>query len=60
MIKYTGSVYLVSVDGSDYAVKNHHLDEFAALMHTRGVIVINDFVMSQICFDYALQWYKKL
>lgn len=60
MIKFKGSVYLVSVGGVDYVVKNNHLDEFVALMRDNGVIVITDFVMSQICFDYALQWYKKL
>ena len=60
MIRYKGFVYLVSLQGDDYAVKNNHLDEFVALHRGDGAIVINDFVMSQIDFDYALQWFKKL
>lgn len=60
MINYKGFVYLVSCRGVDYAIKNNHLDEFVALHRGDGVIVISDFVMSQISFDNALQWYKKL
>lgn len=60
MIKYKGFVYLVSVHGEDYVVKINHLDEFVALHCGNGPIVITDFVMSQIDFEYALQWYKKL
>lgn len=60
MNKYKGSVYLVSCHGVDYAVKNCHLDEFVALHRGAGPIVVNDLVMSQIEFDNAFQWYKKL
>lgn len=60
MIKYNGFVYLVSHRGVDYAVKNNHLDEFVALHRGEGAIVITDFVMSQIQFQDAFQWYKKL
>lgn len=60
MIKYKGYIYLVSLSGVDYAVKVNHLDEFAALHRGECPILINDFVLSQIEFDYALQWYKKL
>lgn len=60
MIKFKGSIYLVSIDGVEYAVKHGHLDEFVALMHTRGSIVVNDLVMSQIYFDDECQWYRKI
>lgn len=60
MIKYNGNVYIVTCDDVTYAVKNNYLDEFVALHRGNGVIVIVDFVMSVIEFDYALQWYKKL
>lgn len=60
MIKYNGYVYLVSRGGIDYAVKNKHLDEFVSLFRGDGSIVIIDYVISQIEFDNALQWYKKL
>lgn len=60
MIKFKGYVYLVSRCGVDYAVKNNHLDEFVSLFLGDGAIVITDFVMSNIEFDDALQWYKKL
>lgn len=60
MIKYKGFIYLVSHCGVDYAVKNRHLDEFVALHRGDGPIVITDFVVSQILFENALQWYKKL
>lgn len=58
MNKYCGFVYLVSCAGIAYVVKNKHLDEFVALHHGHGVIIVNDFVMSQIDFVNALQWYK--
>lgn len=60
MIKYKGYVYLVSLLGVDYVVKNNHLEEFVALHLCDGAVVINDFVVSQIEFDYAYEWYKKL
>lgn len=60
MIKYKGFVYLVSHCDVDYVVKNNHLDEFVSLHRGEGAIVITDFVMSQIEFDNAFQWYKKL
>lgn len=60
MIKYKGPVYLVSRCGVDYAVKYNHLDEFASLFRGDGVIVISNLVHSQIVFDNALQWYKRL
>lgn len=61
MSKFKGFVYLVSCSsGVDYAVKVNHLDEFVSLHHGDGPIVITDLVMSQIDFENALQWYKKL
>lgn len=60
MIKYKGSVYFVTCCGVDYVVKNNHLDEFVALHHRDGAIVITGLVMSNIEFEDALQWYKKL
>ena len=60
MNKYRGFIYLVTLNDVTYAVKNNHLDEFVSLHRGDGAIVITDFVMSQINFDYALQWYKKL
>lgn len=60
MSNYKGFVYLVSHRGSDYVVKRNHLEEFVALHCCDGAIVINDYVMSQIQFENALQWYKKL
>ena len=60
MINYTGLIYLVSVDGVDYAVKIHHLEEFVSLMHDSGVIIVNHLSMSQTSFDHDFQWYKKL
>lgn len=60
MIKYNGYVYLVSVNGIEYAVKSNHLEEFVALHRGVGAVVISDFVMSQIQFDHVFQWYKKI
>lgn len=60
MNKYKGYIYLVHYHGADYAVKFNHLDEFVALHHGNGAIVVNDFVMSQIVFDNEFQWYKIL
>lgn len=60
MNKYKGYVHLVSRCGVDYAVKSNHLDEFVSLFRGDGAIVISDSVMSQIEFDNAFQWYKKL
>lgn len=60
MSKFKGFVYLVSINGVDFAVKFNHLEEFVALYHGNGAIVITDFVMSQIDFANGLQWYKKL
>ena len=60
MNKFKGYVYLVSRRGVDYVVKSNHLDEFVSLFRRDCPIVITDFVMSQIDFAYALQWYKKL
>lgn len=60
MIKYKGSVYLVTCNDVNYVVKNYHLEEFVALKSSDGVIVITGFVMSQIDFDNAFQWYKKI
>ena len=60
MNKYSGYVYLVSLRGVDYAIKINHLDEFAALHRGEGAIVVTDLVRSQILFENALQWYKKL
>lgn len=58
--KYKGFVYLVSVNGTQYAVKFSHLEEFVALYRGYDGVVINDFVMSQIHFDYEFQWYKQI
>lgn len=60
MIKFKGFVYLASCRGVDYVIKCNHLDEFVSLYRGDCPIVISDFVMSQIIFDNALQWYKKL
>lgn len=60
MNKYKGYVYLVSLGDVCYVVKNRHLEEFVALHSGDGAIVITDFVISQIEFENALQWYKKL
>lgn len=60
MIKYTGYVYLVSVNGAEYAVKFKHLEEFVALHRGDGAVVISALVISKIQFDHAYQWYKKI
>lgn len=60
MIKYFGYVYLVSVNGVEYAVKFNHLEEFVALHCGDGAVVISSFVKSQIQFDHGYQWYKKI
>lgn len=60
MIKFYGYVYHVTIGDKDYVVKVNHLDEFVALMHNNGAIVICDFVKTQVCFDYAHQWYQVL
>lgn len=60
MNKYNGYVYLVSVNGVEYAVKPYHLEEFVALHCGDCAVVVSAFVMSQIQFDHGYQWYKKI
>lgn len=60
MIKFYGYVYHVSIDGKCYVVKVNHLEEFIALMHGCGSVIISDFVKTKVCFDYVHQWYKTL
>jgi type IV secretory pathway TrbF-like protein len=57
---YTGFVYHVSIAGSDYVIKHGHLDEFVALMHNQGAIVVNDFVKTKVCFAHVSMWYYKV
>lgn len=60
MIKYYGYVYHVSIGDNSYVVKVNHLDEFVALMHDSGTVIISDFVKTKVYFDYVHQWYKTL
>lgn len=60
MIKFYGYVYHVSIGDARYVVKVNHLDEFMALMHDCGLVIILDFVKTRVCFDYEYQWYKSI
>lgn len=60
MIKFYGFVYHVSIGGTCYVVKVNHLDEFMAIMHGCGSVIISDFVKTKVCFDNVHQWYKTL